>query len=271
MENWQKRKINRSLKYQTRVFSENINELVVVNRDGKEIILDDGRKMIEFVSCSYLGLETHPLLSEAIIEAVDRFGAQISVARTRVKADLFNQLEEQLNKIMNGAHTLTFNAVTPCHIAVLPLLASGILPHYMFSNKPYFIMEKTAHATLQINRGLLQQFGEVSRIDFKDESKIEEAFIYAAENGMTPISVSDSVGSMGGVAPVARIVQLAHQYNGYAYIDDAHGTSIYGINGSGYVMFCLNNKLDERIIIAGSLSKAFGSHGGFLACHSEDT
>ncbi|STS60085.1 Uncharacterised protein [Klebsiella pneumoniae] len=39
MENWQKRKINRSLKYQTRVFSENINELVVVNRDGKEIIL----------------------------------------------------------------------------------------------------------------------------------------------------------------------------------------------------------------------------------------
>ncbi|STZ75045.1 transporter, major facilitator family protein [Klebsiella pneumoniae subsp. ozaenae] len=74
-------KINRSLKYQTRVFSENINELVVVNRDGKEIILDDGRKMIEFVSCSYLGLETHPLLSEAIIEAVDRFGAQISVAR----------------------------------------------------------------------------------------------------------------------------------------------------------------------------------------------
>lgn len=132
-------------------------------------------------------------------------------------------------------------------------------------------MEKTAHATLQINRGLLQQFGEVSRIDFKDESKIEEAFIYAAENGMTPISVSDSVGSMGGVAPVARIVQLAHQYNGYAYIDDAHGTSIYGINGSGYVMFCLNNKLDERIIIAGSLSKAFGSHGGFLACHSEDT
>ncbi len=271
MENWQKRKINRSLKYQTRVFSENINELVVVNRDGKEIILDDGRKMIEFVSCSYLGLETPPLLSEAIIEAVDRFGAQISVARTRVKADLFNQLEEQLNKIMNGAHTLTFNAVTPCHIAVLPLLASGILPRYMFSNKPYFIMEKTAHATLQINRGLLQQFGEVSRIDFKDESKIEEAFIYAAENGMTPISVSDSVGSMGGVAPVARIVQLAHQYNGYAYIDDAHGTSIYGINGSGYVMSCLNNKLDERIIIAGSLSKAFGSHGGFLACHSEDT
>jgi hypothetical protein len=128
---------------------------------------------------------------------------------------------------MHGAHTLTFNAVTPCHIAVLPLLASGTLPHFTFSKKTYFIMEKTAHATLQINRGLLQQFGEVVRIDFQDKARIEEAFRYAASQGLTPISVSDSVGSMGGVAPVAHIVRLAHQYDGYAYIDDAHGTSIY--------------------------------------------
>lgn len=271
MENWQKRKIERSLKYQTRVFSEHINELVVVNREGKEITLDDGRQLVEFVSCSYLGLETHQALKKAVVDAVDRFGVQISVARTRVKVDLFPQLEARLNKIMHGAHTLTFNAVTPCHIAVLPLLASGTLPHFTFSKKPYFIMEKTAHATLQINRGLLQQFGEVVRIDFQDQSAIEAAFHYAASHGLTPISVSDSVGSMGGVAPVAHIVRLAHQYDGYAYIDDAHGTSIYGDYGSGYVMACLGHQLDERIIVAGSLSKAFGSHGGFVACREAET
>ncbi|MEY8647418.1 aminotransferase class I/II-fold pyridoxal phosphate-dependent enzyme [Klebsiella pasteurii] len=271
MENWQKRKIDRSLKYQTRVFSEHINELVVAKRDGKVITLDDGRKMVEFVSCSYLGLETHTALKKAVIDAIERFGVQVSVARTRVKVDLFPQLEARLNQIMHGAHTLTFNAVTPCHIAVLPLLASGTLPHFTFSKKPYFIMEKTAHATLQINRGLLQQFGDVVRIDFQDTPRIEEAFRYAASQGLTPISVSDSVGSMGGVAPVAQIVRLAHQYDGYAYIDDAHGTSIYGDYGSGYVMACLGHRLDERIIIAGSLSKAFGSHGGFIACHAAET
>lgn len=271
MENWQKRKIDRSLKYQTRVFSEHINELVAVKRDGKVITLDDGRKMVEFVSCSYLGLETHPALKKAVVDAIERFGVQVSVARTRVKVDLFPQLEARLNDIMHGAHTLTFNAVTPCHIAVLPLLASGTLPHFTFSKKPYFIMEKTAHATLQINRGLLQQFGEVVRFDFQDKARIEEAFRYAASQGLTPISVSDSVGSMGGVAPVAHIVRLAHQYDGYAYIDDAHGTSIYGEYGSGYVMSCLGHRLDERIIIAGSLSKAFGSHGGFIACRNAET
>ena len=271
MENWQKRKIDRSLKYQTRVFSEHINELVVAKRDGKVITLDDGRKMVEFVSCSYLGLETHTALKKAVIDAIERFGVQVSVARTRVKVDLFPQLEARLNQIMHGAHTLTFNAVTPCHIAVLPLLASGTLPHFTFSKKPYFIMEKTAHATLQINRGLLQQFGDVVRIDFQDTARIEEAFRYAASQGLTPISISNSVGSMGGVAPVAQIVRLAHQYDGYAYIDDAHGTSIYGDYGSGYVMACLGHRLDERIIIAGSLSKAFGSHGGFIACHAAET
>nr|WP_266098449.1 aminotransferase class I/II-fold pyridoxal phosphate-dependent enzyme [Klebsiella pasteurii] len=253
------------------MFSEHINELVVAKRDGKVITLDDGRKMVEFVSCSYLGLETHPALKIAVIDAIERFGVQVSVARTRVKVDLFPQLEARLNQIMHGAHTLTFNAVTPCHIAVLPLLASGTLPHFTFSKKPYFIMEKTAHATLQINRGLLQQFGDVVRIDFQDTPRIEEAFRYAASQGLTPISVSDSVGSMGGVAPVAQIVRLAHQYDGYAYIDDAHGTSIYGDYGSGYVMACLGHRLDERIIIAGSLSKAFGSHGGFIACHAAET
>ncbi|MCS6068859.1 hypothetical protein LNO81_30950 [Klebsiella variicola subsp. variicola] len=135
MENWQKRKIDRSLKYQTRVFSEHINELVAVKREGKVITLDDGRKMVEFVSCSYLGLETHPALKQAVVDAIERFGVQVSVARTRVKVDLFPQLEARLNDIMHRAHTLTFNAVTPCHIAVLPLLASGTLPHFTFSKK----------------------------------------------------------------------------------------------------------------------------------------
>ncbi|EPW0614013.1 aminotransferase class I/II-fold pyridoxal phosphate-dependent enzyme, partial [Escherichia coli] len=124
---------------------------------------------------------------------------------------------------------------------------------------------------MQINRGLLQQFGETIRVDFQHKNDIEEAFKYASINNMVPISISDSVGSMGGVAPVEFIVRMANRFDGYAYIDDAHGMSIYGKNGSGYVMSCLDNKLDDRIIIAGSLSKAFGSHGGFIACNYPDT
>lgn len=45
--NWQKKKIERSIKYQTRVFNEHINELVITRRNGKVITVNDGREMIE--------------------------------------------------------------------------------------------------------------------------------------------------------------------------------------------------------------------------------
>ncbi|WP_322394719.1 hypothetical protein [Escherichia coli] len=68
--NWQKKKIERSIKYQTRVFNEHINELVITRRNGKVITVNDGREMIEFVSCSYLGLETHENLKHEITNAL---------------------------------------------------------------------------------------------------------------------------------------------------------------------------------------------------------
>ncbi|WP_228485950.1 hypothetical protein [Enterobacter cloacae] len=82
--------------------------------------------MVEFVSCSYLGLETHPALKKAVVDAIERFGVQVSVARTRVKVDLFPQLEARLNDIMHGAHTLTFNAVTPTYAFGGPPSLPGI-------------------------------------------------------------------------------------------------------------------------------------------------
>ena len=138
--------------------------------------------MVEFVSCSYLGLETHPALKIAVIDAIERFGVQVSVARTRVKVDLFPQLEARLNQIMHGAHTLTFNAVTPCHIAVLPLLASGTLPHFTFSKTLFYYGEDRPRDAAN-QPWSLQQFGDVVRIDFQDTPRIEEAFSLCRQPG----------------------------------------------------------------------------------------
>ncbi|WP_315708567.1 aminotransferase class I/II-fold pyridoxal phosphate-dependent enzyme [Brenneria uluponensis] len=271
MNNWQAKKIQQSRTHQNRVFNEHVNELEVSERHGKVITLSDGRRMVEFVSCSYLGLETHPDLVAAIHKAVDKFGAQLSVARTRIKVDIFNRLESLLSSIIAEVPVLSFNAVTPCHLAVLPLLGSGELPHFPYNKGPIFLLDKTAHATMQINRGLLLQFGEVRRFDFQDTDRLESEFAGAESKGLTPVSISDSVGSMGGVAPVNLLLHLAEKHNGYVYLDDAHGTSVFGKNGAGYVMECTNNHFPERLILVGSLSKAFGSHGGFVACQKEDT
>ncbi len=268
MATWQKQKLEVARANQNSVFDAGVNGLNVAHRQGKQVILTDHRQMTEFVSCSYLGLDQHPTLKEAVISAIDRMGVQFSVARTRMKADTFAELENNLAQITRTDDAVTFNAVTPIHLGVLPLLGSGELPGYRFSNAPFFILDKRAHATMQINRGLLSQFGQVVRIDFDDVNAIQDHFKNASERGLTPISISDSVGSMGGNAPVRELVEFAETFGGYCYLDDAHGTSVFGKNGAGYVHAKLNGRLRPRVILVGSLSKAFGAHGGFIAGES---
>ncbi|MDC9580523.1 aminotransferase class I/II-fold pyridoxal phosphate-dependent enzyme [Xenorhabdus sp. PR6a] len=73
--------------------------------------------------------------------------------------------------------------------------------------------------------------------------------------------MSDSLGSMGGGNNVAELTQLTKEFEGYFYVDDAHGTSIIGKNGCGYTLHQLG-EFHENLILLSSLSKAFGSHGG---------
>ena len=79
---------------------------------------------------------------------------------------------------------------------------------------------------------------------------------------MTPIAIADSVGSMGGVAPICYLLELADRYNGYVYLDDAHGTSIHGVHGQGYVLKCLDGYFHPRLLLTSSMAKAYGAVGG---------
>lgn len=83
---------------------------------------------MSIMSCSYLGLDVHPDVIKAAKESVDLYGIQYSTARTRAKAELFDDLEEKLNIIFKGSSCVVFNAVGTCHNTVLPLLGSGELP-----------------------------------------------------------------------------------------------------------------------------------------------
>ena len=265
MFNRQNRKLKTADALQNLALNEGVNGLNVTERIHKCVTLSDGRKMTEFVSCSYLGLDQHPSLKTAAISSIERLGIQFSVARTRMKADTFVALENNLAKITGAEDTVTFNAVTPIHLGVLPLLASGELPGYRFRTGPSFVLDKHAHATMQVNRDLLAQFGPLVRIDFNDQSALHDQFKLASSRGLTRLSISDSVGSMGGHAPIRELVELAERFGGYNYLDDAHGTSVFGQKGAGYVHAELGNRLPPRVIMVGSLSKAFGAHGGFIA------
>ena len=263
--NWQKKKIHLAKQHQFKAFDK-INNLTVIKRVGKTITVEDGRQMVEFACCSYLGLDTDERVVNAGKDKLEDYGVNLAVARTRLRVEPFDILEELLSKIFCGASVTIFTSLHLTHLGFLPLLASGEMPSYPIKkNGPLFIMDTRAHACLQINQGLMDQFGQVTRIDFRKKDDIIALFQLADKNHQTPISISDSVVSMGGIVPVQLLLELAEKHKGYVYLDDAHGTSIYGKNGCGYTLDLLKNHFHPRMIITPALSKGFGTNGGVLA------
>ncbi|MEA22636.1 aminotransferase class I/II-fold pyridoxal phosphate-dependent enzyme [Salmonella enterica] len=262
-QNWLSDRINSSKPHQEQIWMRGINDLSISSRTyGRGIVCSSGNEYIDFMSCSYLGLERHPALVQAIKESVDKFGVQYAAARTRAKCDIFDELEANLNTIFLNSNTVIFNSVGAAHLAVLPILGSGELPGYDISPKGIqWIVDKTTHASVQILRGILEQFGSYDRIGFSDYDKLQTVLSLCRKNGKTPVLISDSLGSMGGSNDIRFLTELAAEYNGYYYVDDAHGTSIIGKNGCGYALYQLG-EFSDNLILLSSLSKAFGSHGG---------
>jgi 7-keto-8-aminopelargonate synthetase-like enzyme len=262
--NWQKRKILQSKEHQNKAFQE-INGLTIKKRDKRKVVLSDGRVLTEFVSCSYLGLDQDRRVIEATMNNLYDCGVTFPAARTRIQVESFVVLEELLSKIFCNSFCVVFANLHQTHLGFLPLLASGEVPSYPICNNGVrFILDKTVHASVQINRGLMLQFGEVVSINFNQIERVENEFKKAFGHNQTPIAIADSIGSMGGLSHIVPLFEFAEKYNGYVYLDDAHGTSIFGKNGCGYVLNLLNHIYHPRLILTSSLSKAFGAIGGVL-------
>jgi len=74
--------------------------------DGRHVTID-GRRMVNFGSCSYLGLEMHPALKAGVHDAVDRFGTQFSSSRVYAAAPLYREVEETLSELFGRGVIVT--------------------------------------------------------------------------------------------------------------------------------------------------------------------
>ncbi|WP_387467442.1 aminotransferase class I/II-fold pyridoxal phosphate-dependent enzyme [Photorhabdus sp. RM323S] len=249
---------------------EGLTSFTVVERHGKQITTEEGKVFTEFVSCSYLGLEHHPALIEAANQAMARTGIHLSSSRGAMRPQYLRQLEELLEEIYQGGSVAVFTSTSNVHLGVLPLLGSGSLPNYPLTRPVHWLMDKTAHASMQVLRGILEQFGPVSRVDSADEQSVQQALQNCGENQRTPVLLIDGIGSMNGLIPVAELTRKLAAAGGYVYVDDAHGISIVGRNGAGYAFAALDHVLPSNLILAGSLSKAFGGAGGFVVVAGAD-
>lgn len=250
-----------------RAIQSQLMQVSIRNRRGKTVELPNGSKVVEFVNCSYLGLDTHPDVVAGARDVLDGWGVHFCCARSRFSIDPLRQLEEQLSEHF-GARAITFPSVTSAHQSALPLVASGAL--WPGSGRVRLIFDRFAHASMQFLKPILSTEATVVTVGHNALDQVLEQVHQAHEHQETPVLVADGVYSMGGAIPVEEVMKLSVEHRFKLYVDDAHGTSIFGKRGQGYVLSRLQ-AFPENLLLCFSLAKGFGCNGGGILVPDKNT
>lgn len=213
--------------------------------------------IVDFVRCSYLGLDNHPAIIAGAIEAIKAHQSlHWSCARTRLNFDLLAELEATLSE-MFCARVIAFSSVMLANLGAMPLLASGQLTH---GRKPIVVFDRIAHISLAYHKPVVADETHVVTIAHNDIDALDRL---CREHPVVAY-VCDGVYSMGGNAPIEELRQLQERYGLFLYIDDAHGISLFGRQGQGFARSQFLQVMGENTIIVASLAKGFGASGGML-------
>lgn len=233
-------------------------QVTLSGRDGRKVRIGDGW-LTEFINCSYLAIDTRKEVIARSQAIMSEWGVHLCCARSRFSIGPLEELEEGLSTLWGG-RAITFPSVTTTHMSTMPLLPSMELSGK--KGRVTFLYDKLAHASMQYLRPVLASEHKVEIVPHNDLDALEKAALAAHARGEAVIYVADGVYSMGGVCPIAEVLSLARRVEFALYIDDAHGTSIYGDHGEGTVLSALGHKLPENVALTFSLSKGFGCNGG---------
>lgn len=228
-----------------------------MNVDGNKlfdnVLRIDGKDLINFGSCSYLGLEFDERLKAGAQSALNIYGTQFSASRAYVSAGLYEELENKLAKIFGGP-TLVTPTTTLGHISTIPII---------IDKNDCVIMDHQVHNSVQTAVKLIKADGtRVELIRHNRMDLLEQRLIELKDKYNKVWYMADGIYSMyGDKAPMKRLEELLNKYEYFhLYIDDAHAMSCFGEHGRGYALSEID--LHERMVMGTSLNKAFASGGG---------
>lgn len=237
-------------------------------RNEGHLLLDNGSRVVDFINCSYFGLDTDPAIIAGAKKAIDDWGVHFTCARTRLSIQINKDLEEKLSSLFKG-RAIVFPSVSSAHASVMPLMAAGEI---FKTDKPItLIFDKKAHASMQFLKPILAEEAEIVTIAHNSIVELKAEIQKAKLAGRAAIYVADGLYSMGGALPIDEIIPLLDEEDLYFYIDDAHGTSLFGDRGEGFVMSHFD-RIPKNMIVTFSLAKGFGCNGGgvLLPCEKAE-
>ncbi len=212
----------------------------------------NGKAVLTFCSNDYLGLANHPDVIHAFQQAAHEYGVGSGAAHlVNGHTRPHQQLEEALAAFTGRDRALLFSTGYMANIGVVNALLGRTDTVYQ---------DRLNHASL-LDAGLLSG-ATLVRYPHNDTQHLQKR-LDAQEQGRCLI-LTDGVFSMDGdIAPVRALAALAQQYNTWLMVDDAHGIGVLGKTGGG-VLEEAGIGQDDTILM-GTLGKAFGTAGAFVA------
>lgn len=220
--------------------------------EGRYVHLN-GKQLLNYGSCSYLGLELREELKRGAIDAVTRFGTQFPFPRAMLQNPLYLELEAALSQI-TGGHPVIAASTSLGHISTLPVIVG---------TKDAVLIDMMAHASVHTAASLLRGM-PVIPIHHSDLNELEDQLKVLSSQHQKVWYLLDGLYSMrGDFAPLAELVALMDKYPAlHLYVDDAHSTTWTGRNGRGFALETLKDT--SRVVVALSLNKAFAAGGGAM-------
>jgi 8-amino-7-oxononanoate synthase len=222
-------------------------------KDSRAEVVVEGRRLVDFSSNDYLGLARHPDLATAMGECAAFAGTGSGASHLVTGHGVEHQrLEEELAEYTGRERVLLFSTGYMANLAVIATLAD---------RGEVVALDRLNHASLI--DGTLLSGARFSRYAHGDPGDAER--VLKEHNGQCTVLATDGVFSMDGdIARLPTLARITRAYKAWLIVDDAHGIGVLGPTGRGVVEHFELGSSDVPVLV-GTLGKAFGTFGAFVA------
>jgi glycine C-acetyltransferase len=235
---------------------DHLKDLVVDVAGPGRTVEVKGRRVTNFGSDSFLGLDRDQRVQRALVDGVRRWGTHNGASRAFASVRSNVDAEEKLAAWLGTESTLIYPSVTLANLGAIPGLVG---------KRDFIAFDEFAHNSMQEGIKIARANGtSAGRFRHNDPADLKRVLDEARPYKFALVCV-DGVYSMGGdLPPLREIAGVCRESDAILYVDDAHGTGVLGESGRGTVLEALGSY--DNTLVVGSLSKAFSCFGGFVGC-----
>jgi 8-amino-7-oxononanoate synthase len=226
---------------------------IITSLPGNQVTID-GQELLNFGSNDYLGLAGDERLIQAAMAATQQFGTGATGSRlTSGHKQLHQDLELAIASLKGTEAALVFSSGYLTNLGTIAALVG---------KRDLILSDRFNHSSLK--NGSLLSGADIIEYHHCDANDLRQQLQLHRANYRRCLIVTDTVFSMDGdICPLPEILDLAIEHHAMLLVDEAHATGIFGQNGAGVVTAAGLNC--QPLIEVGTLSKALGSLGGYVA------